>query len=85
MRYVLALLLGFTIMGFGQRVFGADLPIPHPPHPAVSPSLATPLPAPIAPVKPAESCLKPGGQPAPGQTLQADKTCPSGMRWIFAR
>jgi hypothetical protein len=70
MRYVLALLLGFTIMGFGQRVFGADLPVPHPPHPASAPP---------------ERCLKTGENPSPGQTLHVDKSCPTGLRWIFAR
>jgi hypothetical protein len=80
MRYVLALLLGFTIMGFGQRVFGADLPIPR-----VRP--ATPLPKTFTPNVsiPPERCLKTGENPSAGQTLHVDKSCPSGLRWIFAR
>lgn len=28
-----------------------------------------------------ELCLQTGRQPYQGQTLQADKTCPSGLRW----
>ena len=64
MRYILALLLGFTIMGIGQQVFGADLALPK---------------------KPAERCLTPGENPSPGQTLHTDKSCKSGMRWVFQR
>ena len=32
-----------------------------------------------------EICLETGKNPAPGQTLQVDKTCKSGMRWVFQR
>jgi len=34
---------------------------------------------------PPELCLTTGKNPSPGQTLKADKTCPSGMRWVFQR
>lgn len=32
-----------------------------------------------------EACLQAGREPLPGQTLQADKTCPTGMRWRFQK
>lgn len=32
-----------------------------------------------------EACLQAGREPLPGQTLQADKTCPTGMRWKFQK
>lgn len=35
--------------------------------------------------KPPEMCLQTGRQPFAGQTLQADKACPSGLRWRFQR
>ena len=87
MRYVLALLLGFTIMGFGQRVFGADLPIPRPRPVFIPAPMTVPVPErPVAaPTTPSEKCLKAGEEPSPGQTLHVDKSCKLGLRWIFAR
>jgi hypothetical protein len=38
-----------------------------------------------APGKPPELCLQTGREPYSGQTLQADKTCPSGLRWRFQK
>ena len=32
-----------------------------------------------------ELCLQTGREPYSGQTLQADKTCPSGLRWRFQK
>jgi hypothetical protein len=32
-----------------------------------------------------ELCMQSGREPSPGQTLHADKTCPSGMRWVFQK
>jgi hypothetical protein len=40
---------------------------------------------PMHPKKPPELCLQTGITPFPGQTLQADKTCPSGLRWKFQK
>jgi hypothetical protein len=37
------------------------------------------------PKKPAERCLTPGENPSPGQTLHTDKSCKSGMRWVFQK
>jgi hypothetical protein len=31
----------------------------------------------------AERCLQTGKNPYPGQTLKVDKTCKSGMRWVY--
>lgn len=47
-------------------------------------AFAADLPLP-KPRKPPEMCLQTGRQPFAGQTLQADKTCPSGLRWRFQR
>jgi hypothetical protein len=70
MRYILAFLLGFALMGIATNVKAAELPIPHPPHPSALPP---------------ERCLKAGENPSPGQTLHTDLTCPTKLRWIFAR
>jgi hypothetical protein len=59
-----------AVFVFSYAAFAAELPIPHPPHPAAVP---------------AERCLTPGEEPLAGQTLHADKRCKSGLRWIFAR
>lgn len=32
-----------------------------------------------------ELCLQTGHEPYPGQMLKTDKTCPSGLRWVFQR
>ncbi len=32
-----------------------------------------------------ERCLETGKEPFPGQTLQADTSCPTGLRWIFQK
>lgn len=38
-----------------------------------------------SPVLVPELCLQTGRTPYPGQTLQADKSCPSGLRWRFQK
>ena len=45
-------------------------------------ALAADLPV---PKKPPELCLERDKKPYPGQTLQTDKTCPTGLRWIFQK
>lgn len=44
-------------------------------------AFATDLPVP--PKHKPELCLQTGRQPYPGQTLKADKSCPSGLRWVY--
>jgi hypothetical protein len=77
MRYILAFIIGFALMGVSMRVRAADLPIPHP-RPMTVPIPDRPIAA------PSEKCLKAGEEPSPGQTLHVDKSCKLGLRWIFA-
>jgi hypothetical protein len=30
-----------------------------------------------------QACMEAGNKPASGQTLKVDKTCKSGMRWVY--
>lgn len=38
-----------------------------------------------SPVRVPELCLQTGREPYAGQTLQVDKTCPTGLRWRFQK
>ena len=84
-------IFGWSIILFWAFVavhaFAADLapprrqsltivPLPRLPNPAV-------IPAPMS--RGSESCLTNGVEPIPGQTLQADTTCPTGLRWKYQK
>jgi len=86
---IAACVVTFVLLYLLNAAFGADLRLPHHamqvvplPHPARH---AIPIaPAASSPKMP-ELCLETGKEPFPGQTLQADTSCPTGLRWRFQK
>jgi hypothetical protein len=90
-------IFGWSIILFwvfvAVHAFAADLAIPHrqalravplpPPARSVVPAvpIAPAIPSPKAP----QLCLETGKEPFPGQTLQADPSCPTGLRWKYQK
>ncbi len=84
-RSGIAVLLVVLIFVTLNKVHAADLPLPHRQSMRVAP-----LPAPARQnsamsAKAPQLCLETGKEPFPGQTLQADVSCPTGLRWIFQK
>ncbi len=82
----------FALLYLLNAAFAADLPQSHRQSMRVAPlsTPARPVPAtPIAPTisspKAPQLCLENGKEPFPGQTLQADASCPTGLRWRFQK
>lgn len=65
----IALALAVLLCIVAATAHAADLAIPK----------AKVIPAPL------EHCLETGHEPLAGQTLHADKSCKSGMRWVFQK
>ncbi len=70
----------------------ADLALPHRQSMRVAPLQAPERQIPATPIAPAipssntpQLCLETGKEPFPGQTLQADPSCPTGLRWKFQK
>jgi len=93
-------IFGWSIILFwvfvATQVFAADLAVPHRQALTITPSLPpprTPVVVParsyspiLAPMSRAiEPCLANGVEPTPGQALQADITCPTGLRWKYQK
>jgi hypothetical protein len=94
-RLVVAFVIGFVLMGFVlvqqeiiSKAWSTELALPKNYHAKT----IVPLPPnyrakDVIKVDPAnhqpELCLLPGKEPFPGQTLQVDRRCKSGLRWVY--
>ncbi len=69
------------------KAFAADLAPPYRQNLTIVPLPRLPNPAAIpAPTsRTSESCLTNDVEPKAGQTLQADTTCPTGLRWKYQK
>src|SRR6266852_1962229 len=56
-------------------------PLPHPARRIQATPIAPAIPSSNTP----QLCLETGKEPFPGQTLQADASCPTGLRWKFQK
>ena len=87
--YIMGLVLGFIIGFTAHAAFAADLPQPRTMRVAPLPLPVHPLATPIAPAIPSpkapQPCLENGKEPFPGQTLRADTSCPTGLRWKYQK
>ena len=88
---IAACVVTFVLLYLLNAAFGADLRLPHhtmqvvPLPPPARPSLVTPIAPAIPSSNTPQLCLENGKEPFPGQTLQADITCPTGLRWRFQK
>ncbi len=64
-------LIGWFIGSAAHQARGADLPLSIHIRGGLS--------------KPVEACLERNKEPAAGQTLQVDKRCKSGLRWVYQK
>lgn len=62
-------LLALFFVLFNRHARATDIPLPR-----ARPAIYKP-----------EPCMDPDVKPDPGQTLRADKSCPSGLRWVYQR
>ena len=65
------------------KAFAADLALPRRQTLTIVPLPRLPNPVPISRVS--EPCLADNVKPMPGQTLQADTTCSTGLRWKYQK
>lgn len=72
--FLLGSLLGSIIMYLANPARGADLP------PLIRYGTSK---LPIPPKYKLERCVVTGNDGYPGQVIQDDKTCKSGLRWIY--
>ncbi len=88
---IAACVVTFVLLYLLNAAFGADLRLPHhtmqvvPLPPPARHIHAMPIAPAIVSPKAPQLCLENGKEPFPGQTLQADVSCPTGLRWRFQK